>query len=267
MFTAYFDDSGTDRNSDIAIAACYVSTKRGWDGFVDEWDRARWEESFTCFHMADFIAPPERKFKPWCDWDNRKKDHVYTRLTKIINENKMVGIAVAIPKAVWDAVPERIHRHYGREHYTFAVRMCLNRILRWRADSMIKLPVRYIFDWEMHNTQKREEISRIFELIGKSQNQEVAGLLGLEPQGYGFEHKEEFKPLQAADILAWQMRSHMRKIRPIGHDDESLCHDGFRLLRQDQEMDLGFFTKQQIDKFVVDFDEIDKVSPWAMLYD
>ena len=34
MFTAYFDDSGTDRNSEIAIAACYVSTKRGWDDFV-----------------------------------------------------------------------------------------------------------------------------------------------------------------------------------------------------------------------------------------
>ncbi len=269
MFTAYFDDSGTDRNSDIAVAACYVSAKRGWDDFVESWDCARWEEGFGshAFHMSDFVAPPGQGKKPWCDWDSDKKNHVYGRLAKVINDNKRVGIAVAVPKAIWDAVPERIHRHYGREHYTFAVRMCLNRIITWREKSMITLPVRYIFDWEMQKTQKREEITRIFELIGKPQNHEVAGLLGLEPQGYGFEHKEEFRPLQAADILAWQMRSHMRKIWPLGHDDESICHPGFRLLRQDQEMDLGFFTKEQVDKFVVDFDALDKITPFPVLYD
>ena len=261
MFTAYFDDSGTDGNSDIAVAACYVSAKRGWDDFVEAWDHARREEGFDTFHMAHFIAKPEMEHKPFCDWGTTKKDHVYNRLANIINENKRTGIAVAVPKAIWDATPERIRRHYGRQHYTFAVRMCLNRIVKWRERSMITLPIRYIFDWEMQKTQKREEITRIFELIGKAQNQAVAGLLGLEPQGYGFEHKEEFKPLQAADVLAWQMRSHMRKIWPIGHDDESLCHPGFRLLRQDQEMDLGFFTQQQIEKFIVDFDEINKTDP------
>lgn len=267
MFTAYFDDSGTDGNSDIAVAACYVSAKRGWDDFVAGWDNARWEEGFECFHMSDFMAPPKQGKKPWCDWDDTKKTHVYNRLGKIVNENKRTGIAVAIPKAIWDATPERVRRHYGRQHYTFAVRMCMNRILAWREKSMITLPVRYVFDWEMRKSQKREEITRILELIGKPQNQAVAGLLGLEPQGYSFEHKEEFKPLQAPDILAWQMRSHMRKIWPVGHDDESLCHPGFRLLRQDQEMDLGFFTKQQIDKFVIDYDAIDKITPFPMLYD
>jgi hypothetical protein len=69
-------------------------------------------------------------------------------------------------------------------------------------------------------------------------------------RGYGFERKEIFKPLQAADILAWQMRSYMRKIWPLGKDDISFCHPGFRLLREDQEVDLGFFTKEQIDEFV-----------------
>lgn len=267
MFISYFDDSGTDRNSDIAVAACYVSAKRGWDDFVEAWDRARWEEGFDSFHMSDFMAPPAQGKKPWCDWDKPKKTHVYNRLATVINSNKRIGIAVAVPKAHWDAVPERVHRHYGREHYTFAVRMCVNRIVNWRKRSMIGLPMRYTLDWEMQETPKREEISRIFDLIGRPQNYRVADLLGLEPNGYGFEHKEEFKPLQAADILAWQMRAHMRKIWPLGHDDESLCHPGFRLLREDQETDLGFFTKDQIEKFVEDFDAINKTDPFPMLYD
>lgn len=254
MFTAYFDDSGTDDNSDIAVAACYISTKRGWDEFVDEWDQVRWEEGFgnAPFHMAEFVAPLNQGHEPWCHWDKLKKDHVYKRLAQVINRNKSIGIAVAVPKSAWDSTPDYIRGHYGRQHYTFAVRMCMNRIVRWRADSLIKHPVRYVFDWEMHRTPKREEISKVLDIVALPQNSEVADLLGLEPAGYRFEHKEQFKPLQAADILAWQMRSHMRNIWPIGHDEVSLCHSGFKLLREDQVVDLGFFTGEQINKFVSD---------------
>ena len=34
----YFDDSGTDGNTPVAVAACYVSTKKQWDEFVRNWD-------------------------------------------------------------------------------------------------------------------------------------------------------------------------------------------------------------------------------------
>ncbi|MBZ5626740.1 MAG: hypothetical protein LAQ69_49895 [Acidobacteriia bacterium] len=166
----------------------------------------------------------EQNHKPWCDWDHNKKVHVYARLAKIINENKRIGIACAVPKVLWDQTPERIRQHWGREHYTFAVRMCMRRIAEWRHKSMISLPVRYIFDWEMGISQKRQEISKIFDIISAPSNEHIAELFGVEPRGYGFEHKEEFKPLQSADVLAWQMRSHMRTVWPLGHDDKSLCH-------------------------------------------
>jgi hypothetical protein len=250
MFSAYFDDSGTDGNSDIAIAACYVSTKRGWDEFVEAWDRARWEEGFEAFHMAHFVAKRDQGHNPFCDWDNAKKDHVYARLARIINENKRIGISVAIPKQLWDQSSEWIKQRYGREHYTFAVRMCMMHIREWRERSMISLPIRYVFDWEMNNTPKRNEITKLLDVIAAPHNAEVAQMLGVEPRGYSFEHKEEFKPLQAADILAWQMRSHMRQIWTLQHDEESKCHPGFRLLREDQEMDLEFCTEEQLDKFI-----------------
>ncbi len=248
MFTAYFDDSGTSANSEIAIAACYISTKRGWDGFVEAWDHARWEEGFGCFHMAEFVAPREQEHKPFCDWDNTKKSHVYSRLAKIINENKRIGIASAVPKKIWDNTPERIRQHYGWEHYTFAVRMCMMRILDWRQKNLISLPIQYVFDWEMNTSEKRKEISLICDLLSKNENS--SRLFGIEPGGYGFQHRLDVKPLQAADILAWQMRCHMEKIFPLGHDDNSLLHDGFRVLRADQEMDLGFFNEEQIQAFV-----------------
>ncbi len=262
MFETYFDDSGTDNNSEIAVAACYVSAKRGWDDFVKAWDNARWEEGFEAFHMADFLAPSEQQRKPWCDWGDTKKGHVYKRLANIVNENKRIGIAAAVPKKIWDSTPEHIRQCYGREHYTFAVRYCLLRIAEWRKKSLISLPVRYVFDWEMEKTPKRIEISKILNTM--TEYPSIAQAIGLEADGYSFEKKKKFKPLQAVDILAWQMRCHMQKIWPLGHDDPALCHPGFRQLREDQEMDLGFFTEENIHKFVRDADALVEQSGQAL---
>jgi hypothetical protein len=132
------------------------------------------------------------------------------------------------------------------------------RILHWRAQSLSILPVRYVFDFEMSSSQKRQEISFIFDHLSQPEREITARMFGVEPNGYAFEHKEQFKPLQAADILAWQMRRHMRNIWPLSHDDESLCHSGFRLLRENQEMDLGFFTGDQITKFVQQVEDEEK---------
>lgn len=258
MFTTYFDDSGTDNNSEIAIAACYVSTNRGWSDFTDGWDVARAAEEFDVFHMAHFIAKREMKHEPFWRWDNTKKDRVYKRLAGIVNENKRVGIAAAVPKAAWNRAPERIRQFFGHEHYTFAVRACLLRLAEWRKRSFHVPPVRYIFDWEMRDSPKRKEISKLFDFVSQPANEALASLFGLEPQGFGFEHKEKFKPLQAADILAWQMRCHMEKIWPTQEDDISKCHWGFRLLRDSPDMDLAFFTDAQIEKFVRNVEQLEQ---------
>jgi len=99
--------------------------------------------------------------KPWCDWPNEKKTHVYSRLARIINENKRIGVGVAVPKSLYDKVPDKIRDHYGYEHYTFAVRMCLMHILQWRVKSLISRPMKYVFDWEEPGTPKRKEISEL----------------------------------------------------------------------------------------------------------
>jgi hypothetical protein len=255
MFEVYFDDSGTDGNSEIAVAACYISTKKGWDEFVKEWNYVLAEEQCgEAFHMVEFVAKPEYGYKPYCDWDNTKKDRVYGRLAKIINENKWTGITSAVPKKTYDAiVPERIRNYHGYEHYTFAVRMCLMRIADWREKCGITLPMQYVFSWEMG--RKKKEIESIWENIHESWESKF----GIEPEGVSFQRMEKFKPLQAADILAWQMRCHMQKIFPLGHDSLELTHPGFAALRVDQDMDLGFFSDKAIKDWVKDIEQHEAV--------
>lgn len=256
MYEAYFDDSGTNSQSDIAIAACYVSTESSWRRFVKEWDAARYEEGFDVFHMAEFVAPRSQNHKPWCDWDNSKKDRVYGRLATIINDNKRIGIAAAVPKAVYDKVPQRIREHYGLEHYTFAVRMCLMKISEWRDKTppLNTFPMQYIFDWETPGTPKLLEVSSTLGNV----HEKLKPMFGLDTGGFSFQHKGQFKPLQAADILAWQMNTYMPKIYPRGETlelAEKLLHPGFRLLRQDQEMDLGFFKEENMGAWVKRIEE------------
>jgi hypothetical protein len=242
MYETYLDDSGTNAQSEIAIAACYVSTESGWRQFVKEWDVVRYEEGFDAFHMAEFVAPRDQGHKPWCDWDNPKKDRVFQRLAKIINDNKRTGIGVALPKSIYNDVPQRIRDHYGNEHYTFAVRMCLLQIYMWREQSCNSLPMQYIFDWETPGTPKRIEISRLMETV----HEKLRPMFGLDTGGFSFQHKEVFKPLQAADILAWEMNAYIPKIYPDGESDFDKVHPNFRLLRENQDLNLGFYNSKNM---------------------
>ena len=134
MYEVYWDDSGTDPQSPIAIAACYISTKSGWDAFVEAFDEICWSEGFGTFHMVDFAAFHDKTKKPFCDWDHIKRKRVYERIAKAINDNKRTGMGIAIPKAAFDNLmpqtPEWLQWRFGKYHYTFAVRSLMGLIKR-----------------------------------------------------------------------------------------------------------------------------------------
>ena len=71
---------------------------------------------------------------------------------------------------------------------------------------------------------------------------------GIVPSGVMFQDKRYFKPLQAADILAWQMQNNMRRTVMIGRDsnDRRLVHPGFRMLRKGRPMELAFYSREQV---------------------
>jgi len=244
-FEVYFDDSGTHAESPIAIAACYVSVKRGWDDFVKAWDDVRYTEGFDVFHMADFAA----REKPFDGWDQDKRQRVYRRLAAIINENKRAGFAMAVPRDVYDRLvspqPEWLRNRFGRFHYTFAVRCVMGEIANWRYESAIKLPMEYTFD---RQSQGRGEISAMWDAIGKHES--WTATYGMERDGFAFRNKAEFKPLQAADILAWQMNHHMRHVIVAGKGELEHTHPNFRILREDQEMRLFFITEEQLQRMI-----------------
>jgi hypothetical protein len=176
------------------------------------------------FHMAEFVAKPEAKHKPFCDWDNPKKDRVYEKLASIINTRARKGFGA--PKAAFDkTAPRQFRARYADDHYTYAVHCCIGLIKQWRQAYGVTTPIHYVFD----RGSPREQIKRVWD-IPQSHPPAVEDY-GFAPNGYSFEDKKLFKPLHAADILAWQIRNHMRRVIMEGKDDVAFCHKAFKMPR------------------------------------
>src|SRR5262249_14872095 len=148
MFTLYCDDSGTHTQSPIAVAACYVSTVEQWERFVVDWNDADAAEHFGVFHMADFVARKEQFALP--EWqDDEKRDRTIKRLITIINTRRRMGFFGVVEKSAYDTeVPQNLRDRFklGKNHYTFVVRMCLAKVLRWRMKYGYQEPIQFVFD-------------------------------------------------------------------------------------------------------------------------
>lgn len=239
-FEIYWDDSGTHKESPIAVAACYVATKEQWDQFKLNWDEARQREEFDVFHMADFMAKPEYKKEPFCEWDQCKKNWVYFRLANIINARVRIGFAIAVPKDAYDLyAPERFRREYAEGHYAFAVKCCMGMVSTWHETYAKGQGIQYVFD---KMGKGRGEIHDIWKMAEQEPVEAEKCGLCPGPDGYSFQSKKDFKPLQAADILAWNMYTAMLDGPKNGKP--AYLRPYFRVLTEDRPMGIGFFDER-----------------------
>jgi hypothetical protein len=217
MFSFYCDDSGTHSGSEWAIAASVIAPVQQWDKFCEEWQAIAADEEFSVFHMADFVAkkPPFESSK----WLNQeKRDRVMRRLIGTIKCRVTCAFVSAVQKSAYDEVVPadmKAKRSMGKNHYTFAIRMCMGRIIRWRRDFGRMDGLRYVFD---RVSKGKGEIDAIFQRHLSETSSASLGDLGLSHGGWSFEDKAKFMPLQAADIFAWEALHFMRSASAHGEN-------------------------------------------------
>jgi len=260
----YFDDSGTDGTTPVAVAACYISSKAQWDQFVRNWGEVCKDEGFKVFHMTEFMAKKDAGHKPYCDWDTTKKDRVYRKLASIINTRIKRGFAVAIPKAPFDqhVIPE-FKDEYAADHYTWAIRNALCFISNWRQAGRFNTAMQYVFH---HGSLSQPRISEIW----KSESKKDSGIaqlrFGMVPTGIMFQDEELFQPLQAADILAWQVQNHMRRTVMKGVPVNSVKpHENARMTLGHPLVNVAYYGTEQIRKLFDDaraYKQIHGDWPW-----
>jgi hypothetical protein len=246
MLTLYCDDSGTHSGSAYAVAACFLSDMDRWDRFNDDWSRADRDENFGVFHMTDFVAKKERFALP--EWqDECKRRRTMRRLINISVTRRQHAFVSAIEKAAYDAeVPEELRQDYRlcNNHYTFAVRHCMGKLIRWRQRHNYTDRIQFVFD---RMTKGHGEIIDVFERALEEGAETALSSQGIYPGGWSFQDKAEVLPLQAADILAWESMHFMQKVY-LPEVKEKPRKSYLALI--ENCMDAGYYDRQALKKYV-----------------
>jgi hypothetical protein len=253
----YWDDSGTHDSSPIAVAACYVADSSQWTHFARNWDDARKEEGFDWFHMKDFMAKPEKQKDPFCNWDRTKKNHVYSRLASIINTRTRMGFGFGVPVPAFDKyAPEHFKREICPDAFTFAVSCTMSLVSDWYSAYGQGKAIQYVFE----DRPGMGKVKQIWDLLKEAPViSESLGAKPNAPDGFSFQNPRYFKPLQAADMLAWNLNSHLRDVILKGLPDrDPYVRPYFLQLRNDRPMRLGFLTEEQMKASFETLDETER---------
>lgn len=191
-FTGYFDDSGTDANSEVAVCAGYVATAEQWAQLARNWAEVDDTEKFGVFHTSDCLGG----FQQFAEWTKDRKQSVLKRLIGITNLRVRHGFISAVIKRDYDEiVPEWLKARIGKYHYTFCAWSCFAFISQWRQKNGLTEPMQLIFD--TMGKGKGEIINAYDSFIAFGN----ADYIGAYKNGLAFESKELFPQLQARILL------------------------------------------------------------------
>jgi hypothetical protein len=196
FFKVYLDDSGTDPNQPVAIAAALIIPAQQIARLSSAWDTLKEKERFSCLHISEFAARnPKSEF---ADWDDRKREHVAARVRQIIKKFSVKALSFSVRKSDYDELmPGEMKKFAGRYHYTWAIRYVLALTEEWFNSHEVADPLEYIFDnvGKKNTDPARVEIENVME-------QAEEGAAGLYAH-YSFRPRCEWAALQCADVLAW----------------------------------------------------------------
>jgi hypothetical protein len=244
--TVYFDDSGTHKESKIALAAVCVSTVEQWTKFEEDWKRINDRENFGVMHCADYYSHRKPFDRP--EWNDRNKwDRTLRRCIGISDIRTKYGSIRAVRKDDYDSTfgkDEIALNISGRYHYTFAVQACLVGVKRFKDQYFPKAKVKYIFD--RMSEGKGEIIWLMEQMIRDYDGIENFGMVPFEQGGYSFESKADVVQLQSSDLLAWHGNRHAQDKYILGNRLRRSPY--MRLLLNTKKVETGIYFRDTLTK-------------------
>ena len=201
MFEASFDESegGTSRHF---VISGYVSRPGEWRKFERRWRNALSKDGFPCMKWADLEGGYGKVFGH-LHGDREAKDAIQRRYLRIITTSQIQGFAAALKMADLDAFAPRIFGYRTEKYdrpYFLAFELAIGRVITFLRHFDMLLPnekIGFVFD------RQKEVGGRAKELYDKLKGNPLYQFREhLGP--IAFEDKEEFLPIQAADVVAWE---------------------------------------------------------------
>ncbi len=221
---AYADESGTHdakglhQGAEVAVVMGWVSHKEMWDDFENAWGGVLADHQVKVFHMSEFADKkngPKKPDWPYLGWSDAKRDTFIRTLIAIARDNALFGIGGAINVRDYDVLVPEWAKTEAKHPYAFCFQLFFDLLLPALRDDLEEpLPpgeqVAFFFD-RQKEFEQRAKLS--FDIIKALRD--IEDRMG----ALTWADKARYKPLQAADLLAYVVRSSQgRRVRTGTHE-------------------------------------------------
>jgi len=244
MLTAYFDDSGTHPGSEVVLWYGLFGNNFQWDYFDKLWAAKLKEPSpgkvaLARFHMAQCQAADGQ----FAGWSRTATDFLVYELGNIILRCGLWADGVVIPRKEWDELVTGDLRTALGNAEGYSLRIAFVRATQWVRKMGYDHKIAFVFDRRKEKEAEGKRIFQLFEHLAKIEPNAV------KPISLNFSDSTSIRPLQAADMVAWEMYQYsLDYIKNSGSP-----HAGRKQLRrlwQGKRIDLGFASRTAIEKMV-----------------
>lgn len=199
MLRAYFDDSGSHRDSDVVLWSGLFGNHYQWEHFEKLWAAKLQHPSpgkvpLKRFHMANCQAADGE----FLGWSRTATDFLTYELGDIILRCGLYSDGAAISRKDWDDLVTGNLRTALGDAEGYSLRMAFVRALKWARMKGGESKIAFIFD---RSKEREGEGKRIFELFERYASIESSGVT---PVSVAFSDSYNVLPLQGADMLAWE---------------------------------------------------------------
>lgn len=244
MLTAYFDDSGTHPGSDVVLWCGLFGNHFQWAHFDALWDAKLREPSpgkpaLSRFHMAHCQAG-DGEFR---GWGRTATDFLVHELGDIIIKCGLWSDGVVIPRKDWDELVSGDLRTALGDAEGYSLRIAFVNATEWARRKAGSDKIAFVFDRRKEKEAEGKRIYALFEHLARIEPSAV------KPVSFAFSDATSILPLQAADMVAWEMYQYSLDYLKNG----GIPHAGRKQLRQlwqGKRMELGFATRPAIEKMV-----------------
>jgi hypothetical protein len=205
IWRAYLDDSGRGDHSPVLVLAGWIAPISTWAEFVPHWDATLEMPPRLDYFKMNEAATLRGQFDSWSE---SRRDERVALAYKAIEEHIPYQVSVILELEPYHQIfTTDWVEDAARNPYYFAFNAIITGVAREQKKYGLENPVDFVFD---DQAMEKDKIVRAWDAL--REHADSRELIGSVP---AFLDDKKFKPLQAADLIAWWVRK-LRTDEPDG---------------------------------------------------